>query len=157
MPETQPMRGADALAKTLAAAGVDTIFAMSGNQVMIAFDALLDAQIRVVHIRHEAATVHMADAWARLKDTVGVALVPAGPGFANALSALYTAHMSESPVVLLSGHAPFARLGLGAFQEMPQAEMAGHFTKASWTIEDPADIALSVAHAILRGTGAIVM
>lgn len=148
MAETQPMRGADALAKTLTKAGVDTIFAMSGNQIMILFDALLDAQIRVVHIRHEAAAVHMADAWARLKDTVGVALVPAGPGFANALSALYTAHMSESPVVLLSGHAPVSRLGLGAFQEMPQAEMASHFAKASWTVEDPADVAQSVARAI---------
>ena len=148
MAETQPMRGADTLAKTLTAAGVDTIFAMSGNQIMIAFDALLDAQIRVVHIRHEAAAVHMADAWARLRDTVGVALVPAGPGFANALSALYTAHMSESPIVLLSGHAPVARLGLGAFQEMPQAAMADHFAKASWTVDDPADIAQSVARAM---------
>lgn len=148
MAESQPMRGADALAKTLAAAGIERIFAMSGNQIMIAFDALLDAQIPVVHIRQEAAAVHMADAWARLTNGVGVALVPAGPGFANALSALYTARMSESPVVLLSGHAPVARLGLGAFQEMPQAQMAGHFTKASWTVEDPADIAVSIARAV---------
>lgn len=148
MSESQPMRGADALARTLAEAGVERIFAMSGNQIMIAFDALLDAQIPVVHIRQEAAAVHMADAWARLKDTVGVALVPAGPGFANALSALYTAHMSESPVVLLSGHAPVGRLGQGAFQEMPQAAMAEHFTKASWIVEDPADIAPSVARAM---------
>src|SRR3546814_5442694 len=29
-----------------------------------------------------------------------------GSGHANAVSALYTAQMSESPVVLLSGHAP---------------------------------------------------
>jgi len=148
MSDTQPMRGADALARTLAAAGVERIFAMSGNQIMIAFDALLDAQIPVVHIRQEAAAVHMADAWARLRNTVGVALVPAGPGFANALSALYTAYMSESPVVMFSGHAPVARLGLGAFQEMPQAAMAGQFAKASWTVEDPADIALSVARAM---------
>jgi len=148
MSDQQPMRGADALANTLVAAGVERIFAMSGNQIMIAFDALLDAQIPVTHIRQEAAAVHMADAWARLKETVGVALVPAGPGFANALSALYTAHMSESPVVLLSGHAPVSKLGLGAFQEMPQAAMAGHFTKASWTVEDPEDIAISVARAM---------
>ncbi len=141
------MRGADVLAKTLSQAGVDRIFAMSGNQIMIAFDAFLDADIRPVHIRQEAAAVHMADAWARLTDTVGVALVPAGPGFVNALSALYTAQMSESPIVLLSGHAPTARIGMGGFQEMPQAEMAVHLTKASWTVKDAAEIAPSIVRA----------
>ena len=62
-----------------------------------------------------------------------VALVTGGPGHANAVSALYTASMSESPVVLLSGHAPLAQLGKGAFQEMRQADMAAPVTKASWT------------------------
>jgi acetolactate synthase-1/2/3 large subunit len=66
----------------------------------------------------------MADAWARLTGTPGVALVTGGPGHANAVSALYTAQMSESPVVLLSGHAPNDQLGKGAFQEVRQAEMA---------------------------------
>ena len=76
-----------------------------------------------------------------------VPLVPAGPGFVNALSALYTAQMSESPVVLLSGHAPTTRIGMGGFQEMPQADMAAHLTKASWTVEDAAEIAPSIARA----------
>ncbi len=141
------MRGADVLAKMLNKAGIERIFAMSGNQIMIAFDAFLDEDIKPVHIRQEAAAVHMADAWARLTDTVGVALVPAGPGFVNALSALYTAQMSESPMVLLSGHAPTTRIGMGGFQEMPQAEMAVHLTKASWTIKDAAEIAPSIVRA----------
>ena len=148
MPTSDSIRGADALARALRAAGVETIFAMSGNQIMIAFDAFLDAQIKPIHVRQEAAAVHMADATAQLTDTVGVAIVPAGPGFANALSALYTARMSESPVVLLSGHAPVARLGMGAFQEMPQATMAEPFAKASWTVRDASDIATSIARAI---------
>jgi acetolactate synthase-1/2/3 large subunit len=64
-----------------------------------------------------------------------VALVTGGPGHANAVSALYTASMAESPVLLLSGHAPHAQLGLGAFQEMQQAEIARPLTKAAWTVE----------------------
>jgi acetolactate synthase-1/2/3 large subunit len=136
----------------LRAAGVERVFAMSGNQLMIAFDAFLDADIRPVHIRHEAAAVHMADAWAQLTGKVGVAVVPAGPGFANALSALYTARMSESPVVLIGGHAPISKRGLGGFQDMPQAELASHFTKASWTVDNPARIAQSIAPAIQIAT-----
>jgi acetolactate synthase-1/2/3 large subunit len=124
-------RGADALAAALAAEGVQRVFALSGNHVMPVFDALLDAGVELVHVRHEAAAVHMADAHARLTGEAGVALVTGGPGHANAVGALYTAAMAESPVVLLSGHAPLAELGSAAFQEMRQAEMAAVVTKAS--------------------------
>lgn len=152
MTTSNPVRGADVFAQSLCAAGVDRVFAMSGNQLMIAFDAFLDADIRPVHIRHEAAAVHMADGWAQLTGKVGVAVVPAGPGFANALSALYTARMSESPVLLIGGHAPASKRGLGSFQDIPQAELASHFTKASWTVDDPARIADSIGRAIQIAT-----
>ena len=152
MTTSTTVRGADVFAQALRAAGVDRVFAMSGNQLMIAFDAFLDADIRPVHIRHEAAAVHMADGWAQLTGKVGVAVVPAGPGFANALSALYTARMSESPVVLIGGHAPVSKRGLGSFQDMPQAELASHFTKASWTVDNPARIGESIGRAIQIAT-----
>src|SRR5437588_4225099 len=126
-------RGADALALAMKQAGVKRIFTLSGNHIMSVFDALLDSSIELVHTRHEAAAVHMADAWARLTGEPGMALVTGGPGHANAVSALYTAQMAESPVILLSGHAPNAELGRGAFQEMPQAEMARTVAKAAWT------------------------
>jgi hypothetical protein len=77
---TRPHRGADALVAALGAAGVTRVFALSGNHVMPVFDALFDSGIALVHTRHEAAAVHMADAWARLTGEVGVALVTGGPG-----------------------------------------------------------------------------
>src|SRR6266850_3497100 len=117
-----PLRGADLLARSLATAGARHLFALSGNHVMPVFDAALDAKLEIVHVRHEAAAVHMADAWARLTAEPGIALVTGGPGHANAIAALYTARMAESPLVLLSGHAPRNQLDMGAFQEMAQAE-----------------------------------
>lgn len=129
------MRGADAVARTLRSEGVGRIFTLSGNQIMPVFDACLDAEVELLHVRQEAAAVHMADAWGRLTGRPGVALVTAGPGFANTLSALYTATMSESPLVLLSGRAPLSHVDKGSFQEMPQAEMAGYVSKASWTAQ----------------------
>src|SRR3954463_16512877 len=128
-------RGADALAAALRQAGGERIFTLSGNHIMPVFDAALDAGIELVHVRHEGAAVHMADAWARLTGEVGVAMVTGGPGHANAVGALYTAAMAESPVLLLSGHAPLSQLGRGAFQEMRQAEVAIPLTKASWTAQ----------------------
>lgn len=124
-------RGADSLAASLAARGVKRIFTLSGNHVMPVFDAALDAGIELIHVRHEAAAVHMADAWARLTGEAGVALVTGGPGHANAVGALYTALMADSPTLLLSGHAPTNEMGHGAFQEMRQADMAQPVTKGA--------------------------
>ena len=129
------MRGADAVARTLQGAGVERIFTLSGNQIMPLFDACLDADIDLLHVRQEAAAVYMADAWGRLTGQPGVALVTAGPGFANTLTGLYVATISESPVVLLSGCAPMKQHPKGAFQAMAQAEIAAHVSKASWTAE----------------------
>src|SRR5258705_9536037 len=99
------------LVDAIARAGVKRVFTLSGNHIMPVFDAAIDAGLELIHVRHEAAAVHMADAWARLTGEVGIALVTGGPGHANAVGALYTARMAESPVILLSGCAATKDLG----------------------------------------------
>ena len=141
-------RGADALARVLRDDGHERIFTVSGNHVMSVFDAALDAGIVLVHARHEAATVHMADARARVSGEVGIALVTGGPGHANAVSALYTARMAEAPLVLISGQAPRSQLGMGAFQEMAQADVALPLAKAAWTCDRADEVANDLARAI---------
>jgi acetolactate synthase-1/2/3 large subunit len=142
------MRGADLVARALARAGARQVFTLSGNHVMPVFDAALDAGLSLLHVRHEAAAVHMADAWGRLTGEPGIALVTGGPGHANAVSALYTALAAESPMVLLSGHAPLEELGRGAFQEMAQAEMAAPAAKASFTARSAATLGEDLARAM---------
>ena len=90
------MRGADLLVKTLARAGVTRIFSLSGNQIMPIYDACIDGGIEIIHTRHEAAAVFMADAHAQLTGAIGVALVTAAPGAANAIGPLFTARQSEA-------------------------------------------------------------
>src|SRR3974390_680105 len=139
--------GAAALVQAIAKARVRNVFTLSGNHIMAVFDAALDAGIRLIHTRHEAAAVHMADAWGRLTGEPGVALVTGGPGHANAGGALYTAAMAESPVVLLSGHAPNSQLGKGAFQEMRQTDVAAPLVKAAHTSARAEDLAADFAAA----------
>lgn len=141
-------RGADLVARALARAGVAEVFSLSGNQIMPLYDAALDAKLNITHVRHEGAAVHMADAWGRLTGAPGVALLTGGPGHANGIGALYTALASESPMVLLSGHAPLAQLGRGAFQEMAQSDMASPVTKASWTAQSAASLGRDIARAL---------
>jgi acetolactate synthase-1/2/3 large subunit len=142
------MRGADLVAQSLKRSGTKTIFALSGNQIMPIFDACIDVEITLHHVRHEAATTYMADCWAQLTGKVGVALVTAAPGFANALSPLYSAHLAESPVVLLSGDSPIAADGSGAFQELDQTSASRPFTKLSFRSQRAADLGKDIARAI---------
>ena len=110
-------RGADVLVYTLQRAGIDTIYALSGNHIMPLFDALFESGIRLIHTRHEAACVHMADAHARLTGKPGVALVTSGPGVTNAITGIATAYMDSIPMVIITGQVPTHAIGLDAFQE----------------------------------------
>ena len=140
--------GAALVVDALLAAGVEQLFTLSGNQILSVYDAAIGTPLALYHTRHEASAVHMADAVARLTDRPGVALVTAGPGHLNALSALYGALMEESPVVLLSGASPRGQRGLGAFQEIDQAAAARPVTKAAWVAEDAARLGDDMARAL---------
>jgi thiamine pyrophosphate-dependent acetolactate synthase large subunit-like protein len=146
MPQT--IRGADIVVRTLELAGCANLFTLSGNHIMSIFDAALGSSVRLLHVRHEAAAVHMADAWGRLTGQCGIALVSGGAGHANALAALVTAQAACSPVVLLSGHAGRKEIGRGAFQELRQAEMAAPVSKAAWTAHSLETLGRDIARAI---------
>jgi len=149
---TQALRGADIVARSLERLGCKHVFTLSGNHIMSLFDAALETKLDLVHVRHEATAVHMADAWGRLTGEAGVALVTGGPGHANAVGALFTALGAESPMVLLSGHAATWELGRGGFQEIRQADMAAPVAKASWTAKSAAALGSDVAEAIRIAT-----
>lgn len=142
------MFGAQLVIQTLARRGVTTIFSLSGNQIMPLYDACIDAGIRIVHVRHEAAAVFMADAWAQVTGQVGVAMLTAAPGISNGIAPLYSALQSESPVLLLSGDSPLSEDGWGSFQEMDQAAMSAPLTKLSARITTAADLSGAVDRAI---------
>src|SRR5215211_4333649 len=152
MTEETALRGADIVAQSLERLGVRRVFTLSGNHIMSIFDAAIEAKLDLVHVRHEAAAVHMADAWGRLTGEAGIAMVTGGPGHANAVGALFTALGAESPMVLLSGHAATWELGRGGFQEMRQADMAAPVAKASWTATSTAALGRDIDEAVRIAT-----
>ncbi len=149
---TEKLRGADIVARTLDAAGATTVFSLSGNHIMSLYDAAIGTRLDLVHVRQEAAAVHMADAWGRLTGRPGVAMVTGGPGHANAVPALYTALSQDSPVVLLSGCHATWETGRGGFQELDQAAMAAPIAKASWTARTTAGLGADIARAFRIAT-----
>ena len=142
-----PMTGADLIIESLIRRGVKHLFSVSGNQILPIFDATIGREIDLIHTRHEATAVHMADGWGRLTEEPGVALLTAGPGHCNAVTALYVARMAESPVILLSGNCPRAQIGRGAFQEMDQVAIVQPVCKAAWMVEDAGHLESDIARA----------
>ena len=99
------MTGGQAVVAALKAHGVDFVFGMPGVHNLALYDALCDApEIQHVVVRHEQGAGFAADGYARATGRPGVAITTAGPGAANALTAIAEAWSDSSPVVLIASH-----------------------------------------------------
>jgi acetolactate synthase-1/2/3 large subunit len=112
---TERMTGGQAVIRTLARFGVDTVFGLPGIQLDPLFDALYEQRqsIRTYHTRHEQGAAYMALGYAQASGKVGVFAVVPGPGILNASAALATAAGSNVPVLALTGQIPSHQIGRG--------------------------------------------
>lgn len=111
------------VAEFLVHRGVRRIFGLCGGHVQPIWDEAARLGIEIVDVRHESAAVYMAQAEADLTGSMGVAMVTAGPGLTNAITAIANANVSRSPVLIISGRPPRPQAGMGALQDMPQSEL----------------------------------
>jgi len=98
-----PVSGGQLTAEALLEKKVDTIFTLSGGHITPIYQYLENSSIRLFDTRHEQAAVFMAEAWGRMTRQPAVAMVTAGPGFTNSLSAVANARFANAPLVLISG------------------------------------------------------
>jgi len=129
--------------------GVNVMFTLSGGHVFPLYDGAVKAEppMRLVDVRHEQTAVFAAEATARLTRSPGLAVVTAGPGVTNSVSAVTTARFNGAPLVLLGGRSPDYLWGKGALQEMEQVPLLAPVTKRAWTEHDKARIATSADEA----------
>ncbi len=98
------MSGGQALAKSLYREGVRVVFGLPGAGQYEAIDAIYEEPaIRYFTTRHEQATTHMADGYARVSGNIATALVIPGAGVFNASTGIATAHSVSSPVLAVTG------------------------------------------------------
>ncbi len=129
--------------------GVSTMFTLSGGHVFPLYDGAVkaDPPMRLVDVRHEQTAVFAAEATARLTRSPGLAVLTAGPGVTNGVSAVTTAHFNGSPVVVLAGRAPNYRWGSGGLQEIDHPPLLSPVTKRAWTEHEAAKVGDAVAEA----------
>jgi acetolactate synthase-1/2/3 large subunit len=98
--------GGELFVRVLKSAGVNTVFTLHGGHLDSILQAANDHGIRLVDMRHEQAAGHAADGWARTTGKVGVAIVTAGPGFTDCVTAIANAYLDCVPTLFVAGAAP---------------------------------------------------
>jgi len=129
--------------------GAQTMFTLSGGHVFPVYDGAFkaDPPMPILDVRHEQTAVFAAEATARLTRTPGFAVLTAGPGITNGMSAITTAHFNGSSVVVLGGRAPDHRWGSGSLQEFDHPQILRPITKRAWTEHDAGRVGESVGEA----------
>jgi acetolactate synthase-1/2/3 large subunit len=139
-----------ALALTaLGAFGVREMFTLSGGHVFPLYDAAHATGVPIYDVRHEQSAVFAAEAVAKLQRRPGLAVLTAGPGVTNGVSAITSAHFNGAPVVVLGGRAPQFRWGAGSLQEIDHLPIVAAVTKQAATVAATADVAAAVHDATL--------
>jgi acetolactate synthase-1/2/3 large subunit len=130
--------------------GIEEMFTLSGGHVFPLYDGAVkaDPPMRLVDVRHEQTAVFAAEATAKLTRRPGLAVLTAGPGVTNGVSAVTTAHFNGSPVLVLGGRAPAGRWGTGALQELDHPPLLAPVTKHAGTVREVAALAAEVDRAL---------
>ena len=141
------MTGAKALLHALEKEGVNIVFGLPGGANLPIYDALVDANLRHILVRHEQSASHMADGYARIKRKSGVCFATSGPGATNLITGIATAYADSSPVIAVTGQVPVAMIGKDAFQETDIIGVANPCTKYAFQPRKATEIPESVKKA----------
>jgi len=148
------MRAVDAIMHCLKAEGVDVVFGYPGGANLPTYDALYDAGIKHVLVRHEAGGGHAAEGYAKASGKVGVCFATSGPGATNIVTPLTDAMMDSVPVVFLTGQVRTELLGTDGFQEADTFGITMPVVKHSFMVQHPAEIPRTIHEAFhLARTG----
>src|SRR5215468_3682110 len=135
-------------AETLRRHDVDTVFTLSGGHLFPLYYGCVQTDIRLVDTRHEQTATFAAEGWAKVTRRPGVAALTAGPGVTNGVSAITSAYLNGTPMLVVGGRAPQARWGSGSLQELDHVPIVASITKQAATAAAPEQIPTSVDSAL---------
>ena len=136
--------------------GVETMFTLSGAHVFPMYDGAVKATeegrpMRLLDVRHEQTAAFAAEATGKLTRVPGLAVLTAGPGVTNGVSAMAQAQFAGSPMVVVGGRAPNNRWGTGALQEIDHLPIVGPVTKHAATLMTANDVAAGLPRRVHGG------
>ena len=141
------------VARFLAARGVDRIFGLQGGHIQPIWDHVARRGIRIIDVRHEAAAVHMAHAHAELTGALGVAMVTAGPGVTNTVTAMANASLARAPVLLIGGCTSRPQANMGPLQDIPHVDILRPVTRVARTARVAEQVVRELDEAVAHAMG----
>ena len=148
-----PSSCANWIARFLKARGIDRIFGLQGGHIQPIWDHAARLGIRIIDVRDEKAAVHMAHAHAELTGTLGVAMVTAGPGVTNTVTAMANASLARIPVLLIGGCPPRPQVNMGPLQDIPHTDILRPVTRTSRTTRVSDQVIRELDEAVSRAMG----
>jgi acetolactate synthase-1/2/3 large subunit len=148
------VNGAQALIRTLVAAGVDTCFTNPGTSEMHFVAALDDVpEMRAVLGLFEGVVTGAADGYARVAGKPAATLLHLGPGLGNGLANLHNARRGRVPVVNIVGdHATYHAQYDAPLQSDIEA-LASNLNGWGRRSQEVADVAVDAAAAVAAAIG----
>lgn len=122
------------VARFLHERGVRRLFGLQGGHIQPIWDQAARLGVEIVDVRDERSAVHMAHAHADLTDGIGVAMVTAGPGVTNTVTAVANAYVSRIPVLVIGGCPPRPQVNMGPLQDLPHVEILTPITRRARTL-----------------------
>jgi acetolactate synthase-1/2/3 large subunit len=151
--EREVLAPAQLVARFLVAKGVTRVFGLQGGHIQPVWDVVAQLGIPIVDVRHEAAAVHMAHAHAELTGELGVAMVTAGPGVTNTVTAIANASSARVPLLLIAGCAPRPQTNMGPLQEMPHVAVMAPIARYARTVRVADHVPRELDEAVARAFG----
>ena len=141
------------IARFLEQRGVDRVFGLQGGHIQPIWDHVARNGIRIVDVRDEGAAVHMAQAHCELTGKLGVAMVTAGPGVTNTVTAIANAWLGRIPVLLIGGCTSRPQANMGPLQDVPHVELLRPVTRTSRTLRVADQVVRELDEAVAHAEG----
>ena len=127
---------------------ISSVFTLCGGHISPILVGCEKENIDIIQVRDEVSAVFAADAVSRLTDSVGVAIVTAGPGVTNTITAIKNAQMAQSPVLLIGGAAATLLKGRGSLQDIDQISLLKTYVKSAVSVKKTRDVVPTLANAL---------
>ena len=134
---------------------ITSVFTLCGGHISPILVGCEKENINIIQVRDEVSAVFAADAVSRLTDSVGVAIVTAGPGVTNTITAIKNAQMAQSPVLLIGGAAATLLKGRGSLQDIDQISLLKTYVKSAVSVKKTRDVIPTLANALNTATSGV--
>ena len=127
---------------------ISKVFTLCGGHISAILVGCEKENIDIIQVRDEVSSVFAADAVSRLTDSIGVAIVTAGPGVTNTVTAIKNAQMAQSPLLLIGGAAATLLKGKGSLQDIDQISLLKTYVKSAVSVSKARNVIPTLANAI---------